>query len=88
MSPCTLFQLQFTSSSSMQLPTEIVKRVGDAAGVPIPIGDKTCRSSVDHFNLMFLVSLVWTKKVWTPDCRTVVRILVSSLACRRLLMPI
>ena len=71
----------------MRLPTEIVKRVGDAAGVPIPIGDKMCRSSVDHFNLMFLFSLVWTKKVWTPDCRTVVPILVSSLACRRLLMP-
>ena len=35
-------QLQFTSSHLMWLPTEIVKHVGDAAGVPVSIGDKTC----------------------------------------------
>ena len=47
----------------------MVKHVGDAAGVPVSIGDKTCRSSLDHFNLVFLFSLVWT-----PDSRTVVQI--------------
>ena len=82
-------QLQFTSSCFMRLPTEIVKHVGDAAAVPVSIGDKTCRSSLDNFNLVFLVSLVWT-----PDSRIVVQVgpdhskislsLGSSLACRRL----
>ena len=47
----------------------MVKLVGDTAGVPVSIGDKTCRSSLDHFNLVFPVSLVWT-----PDSRTVVQI--------------
>ena len=49
-------QLQFTSCF-MRLPTEIVKHVGDAAGVPVSIGDKTCRSSLDHFNLSGLISM-------------------------------
>ena len=47
----------------------IVKYVGDAAGVPVSLGDKTCRSSLDHFNLVILVSLVRT-----PDSRTVVQV--------------
>ena len=61
-------QLQFTSCF-MQLPTEIVKLVSDVAGVPVSAGDKSCRSSLDHFNLVFLISLEWT-----ADCRTVVQV--------------
>ena len=74
-------------SCFMRLPTEIIKHVGDAACVSVSIGHKSCRSSLDHFNLVFSVSMVWG-----PDSRTVVQIrpnhgevsLVSSLACRRL----
>ena len=63
-------QLQLiTSSCFMRLPTEIVKHVGYAACVSVSIGDKSCRSSLDHFNLVSLGSLVWT-----PDCRTVTRL--------------
>ena len=62
-------QLQFASSCFMRLPTEIVKHVCDAAGVSVSVYDKTCRSCLDHSNLVFLVMLVWT-----PDCRTVVQV--------------
>ena len=62
-------QLQFASSCFMRLPTEIVKHVRDAAGVSVSVCDKSCRSSLDHFDLVFLVTLVWT-----PDCRTVVQV--------------
>ena len=61
-------QLQF-ASYFMRLPAEIVKHVLDAAGVSVSVCDKSCRSSLDHFNLVFLVTLVWT-----PDCRTVVQV--------------
>ena len=62
-------QLQFASSCFMRLPTEIVKHVCEAAGVSVSVCDKSCRFSLDHFNLVFLVTLVWT-----PDCRTVVQV--------------
>ena len=51
------------------LLSEIVKRVSDASGVHIPISDKSCRSSLDLFNLLFLVTLVWT-----PDCKVVAKV--------------
>ena len=63
---CRENQLQFASSCFMRLPTEIVKHVRNAAGVPVTVCDKSCRSSLDHFKLVFPVTLVWT-----PDCRTV-----------------
>ena len=53
-------QLQFASSCFMRFPTEIVKHVRDAAGVSVSVCDKSCRSSLDHFNVVFLVTLVWT----------------------------
>ena len=63
------YQLQFASSCFMRLPTEIVKHVLDAAGVSVSVCDKLCRYFLDHFNLVFLVMLVWT-----PYCRTVVQV--------------
>ena len=62
-------QLQLASSCFMRLPAEIVKHVPEAAGVSVSVCDKWCRSSLNHFNLVFLVTLVWT-----PDCRTVVQV--------------
>ena len=53
----------------MRLPTKIVKHNRDAAGVSVSVCDKWCRSSLDHFNPVFLVTLVWT-----PDSRTVVQV--------------
>ena len=61
-------QLQLTSCF-MQLPTEIVQLVSDVADVPVSIGDKSCRSSLDQFNLVFLISFEWT-----ADCRTEVQV--------------
>ena len=62
-------QQQFTSSRFMPLPTKIIKHVSDAAGVPVSAGDKSCRSSLNHFNLVFLVQLVLT-----PDCAAVIQV--------------
>ena len=53
-------QLQFASSCFMRLPTEIVKHVRDAAGVSVSVCDKSCRSSLDHFDLVFLVVVLCT----------------------------
>ena len=63
-------QLQFVSSCCfMRLPAKKVKHVRDAAGVSESVSDKSCRSSLDYFNLVFLVTLVWI-----PDCRTVIQV--------------
>ena len=61
--------LQFASSCLIQLPSKIAKLVNDAAGVPVSASYKTCCSSLNHFNLVFLVTLVWV-----PDCTSVVQV--------------
>ena len=45
--------LQFASSCFMPFRAEIVKHVCDAACVSESVCDKSCRSSLDHFNLVF-----------------------------------
>ena len=48
----------------------MVEHVCDAAGVPIPVCNKSCGSSLHHFNLVFLVLLIRI-----PDGTTVVLVL-------------
>ena len=52
-------QLQFASSCLMRLQAKIVKHVIDAAGVLVSVIYESCCSSLDHFNLIFLVTLMW-----------------------------
>ena len=60
-------QLQFTSSCLVRVPTEIVEHVCDAAGVPMPVCDKSCGSSSYHFDPVFMIPLVCI-----PDSTTVI----------------
>ena len=50
------------------IPSEIVKHGNNTAGVPIPIVHKTCRSLLDHFNLVYLV-----RNVGALDCTAVIQ---------------
>ena len=51
--------LQFASSCFMPFPAEIVKHVCDAACVSESVCDKSCRSPLDHFNLVFFFILIY-----------------------------
>ena len=69
-----LFYAQFCKEQSAAVyffsfhvtPNRNSQACRDAADVPVSIDDKTCRSSLDHFNLMFLVSLVLTQDNSSP----------------------
>ena len=55
--------------SCESIPTEIVKHVCDIARVPAYVGNKSCGPSLYHFDLVFLIPLVWVS-----DSTTVIQV--------------